>query len=265
MRLRTLLLLQTLAGHSTPITALDFSEPYGTLVSASQEESQPRVWDLLTGEEIGRLRGHQGTVKCIQVEDHVCLTGGDDGTVRLWDLRRVDDDDEWEGEMLSLSDVAEEDESHDGDGAKTNGIRPSSSRPSSVVEQDGPSIRVLEGHSKAVSALYFEDECLVSCWSSEYDSSSYVHSVGDRSVRQDNAAMGSHNWAVCHDHGHPVGYFASSRRRTGQCIAKSPLPWCSRSRGRVCRPYSSICGWELGYVPRFRWRCAVLGLCACKR
>ena len=49
-------LQQTLDGHTSPITALDFSEPYGTLVSASQEDSQPYVWDLFSGSEIGRLR-----------------------------------------------------------------------------------------------------------------------------------------------------------------------------------------------------------------
>ena len=122
------------------------------------------MWDLLTGEEIGRLRGHRGTVKCIQVEDQICLTGSEDCTVRVWDLRRVDEDEEWEaGEMLSLSDVAEEDESTDGGvRQKTNGIREGeSSRPSSVAEREGACIRVLEGHTKAVTAMYFEDECLV--------------------------------------------------------------------------------------------------------
>ena len=79
--------MQSLESHTTPITALDFSEPYGTLVTASQDDTQLRVWDLLTGEEIGRLRGHRGTVKCIQVEDHICLTGSEDGTVRVWDLK----------------------------------------------------------------------------------------------------------------------------------------------------------------------------------
>ncbi|KAF8060982.1 WD40-repeat-containing domain protein [Lyophyllum atratum] len=156
----------TLSSHTTPITALDFSEPYGTLVSASQEDAQPRVWDLFSGTEIGRLRGHSGTVKCIQVEDHVCLTGGEDGNVRLWDLRRVEDDnDGWgEGELVSLSDVAEEDEEERDLEAsdKPTSVRDgASSMLADTSEKDGPCARVLEGHSKAVTALYFEDECLV--------------------------------------------------------------------------------------------------------
>ena len=156
-------LLQTLDSHTSPITALDFSEPYGTLVSASQEDAQPRVWDLFSGTEIGRLRGHSGTVKCVQVEDHVCLTGGEDGNVRLWDLRRVDEDD-WggEGELVSLSDVAEEDEgrteSEVADHA--NGIRSSVGTGESESERNACA-RLLEGHTKAVTALYFEEDCLV--------------------------------------------------------------------------------------------------------
>jgi WD40 repeat protein len=53
-------LVQTLDKHTGSITALDFSEPYGTLVTASSDESV-RVWDLCSGEEIGYLRGHEGT------------------------------------------------------------------------------------------------------------------------------------------------------------------------------------------------------------
>lgn len=117
-------------------------------------DAQPRVWDLLSGEEIARLRGHIGAVHCLQVEDNICLTGGADGNVRLWDLRKVEDDDGWEGGMVSLSDVAEEDEEGAG---QTSNIR-SSDAP---VEKEGPCVRLLEGHTQAVTALYFEDECLV--------------------------------------------------------------------------------------------------------
>lgn len=183
----------TLDSHTTPITALDFSEPYGTLVSASQEDAQPRVWDLFSGTEIGRLRGHRGTVKCVQVEDHVCLTGGEDGNVRLWDLRRVDEDgDVWKEDIVDLHDVAEEDEddrepetSH-----KLNGIR---SNKESEVSKDDPCARLLEGHTKAVTALYFEDECLVT-------------GASDKTLRQWDLTTGQCVmtmdilWAISHPH-----------------------------------------------------------------
>lgn len=54
---------QTLAGHSAPITALDFDEPYGVLVSAGQDDVV-KVWDLCDGQEIGQLRGHSGKFAC---------------------------------------------------------------------------------------------------------------------------------------------------------------------------------------------------------
>ncbi|KAI0063225.1 WD40 repeat-like protein [Artomyces pyxidatus] len=151
----------TLECGTTPIAALDFSEPYGTLVTATQDDAQPRVWDLLSGEDIGHLRGHTGPVKALQVEDHVCLTGSADGTVRVWDLRRVDAEaeDEWEGGMVHLSDVIEETEEGEGEGVVVDmngsGVR------HGKKEDGGPCIRLLEGHSKAVTALYFEDETLV--------------------------------------------------------------------------------------------------------
>ena len=135
---------KTLESHATPITALDFSEPYGTLVSASQEDCQPRVWDLLSGSEIGRLSGHSSTVKCLQVESLFCVTGGEDGTARLWDLRKVADDSAWGDDLVSLS---EEEDTSEPRAAK-----------------DDACVRLLEGHTQAVTALYFEDDCLACCF-----------------------------------------------------------------------------------------------------
>lgn len=128
---------KTLEGHAAPVTALDFSEPYGTLVSASQEDIKPRVWDLLTGSEIGRLSGHTGTVKCLQVESQFCVTGGEDGTARLWDLRKFTDDGAWGDDLVSLSE--EEDTSE---------------------FKDDACVRLLKGHIQAVTALYFDDDRL---------------------------------------------------------------------------------------------------------
>ncbi|GHJ89793.1 hypothetical protein NliqN6_6195 [Naganishia liquefaciens] len=154
----------TLADHTAPITALDFTEPYGTLVTAGQDDVV-KVWDLCDGEEIGKLRGHTGSVKAIQVEDTICLTGGSDGTVHLWDLKQVEDYEERllqteEKVRRGLDGLHVEDEQqaraeHDADAAADEAER------AFKTVSETPCIRVLEGHSKAVTALYYEDGCLV--------------------------------------------------------------------------------------------------------
>ena len=149
---------------------MDFSEPYGTLVTASYDDAHPRVWDLLSGEEIGRLRGHAGTIKALQVEAHLCATGATDGAVRLWDLRRVDGDAETsEWDLSDVLEEAEEDGDFTGTGTGDNivvkrqqvGSRGTGSNRAPKEDAPGPCVRVLEGHSKAVTALYFENETLV--------------------------------------------------------------------------------------------------------
>jgi division protein 1 len=86
------------------------------------------------------------------------LTGSEDSTVRLWDLRRVEDDEYVD--VVTYSDAMGSDA---GDGEmveRLNGIRNSSSG-GSEVEKETPFVRALEGHSKAVTSMYFEDDCLV--------------------------------------------------------------------------------------------------------
>ncbi|ODN75955.1 mitochondrial division protein 1 [Cryptococcus amylolentus CBS 6039] len=149
----------TLAGHTAPITALDFDEPYGMLVTSGQDDVV-KVWDLCDGEEIGQLRGHKGAVKAVQVEDTLCLTGGADGNVRLWDLRMVEDYEERLQSQLKqlaqqdpLDRIAEQREQEGEDELLSGGWQ---------EPGDGsPCVRTLEGHSKSVTSLYYEDGCLV--------------------------------------------------------------------------------------------------------
>ncbi|KAK8845421.1 mitochondrial division protein 1 [Kwoniella newhampshirensis] len=154
----------TLHGHTAPITGLDFSEPYGMLVTAGQDDVV-KVWDLCDGEEIGELRGHSGTVKALQVEDTLCLTGGADGNVRLWDLRIVEDYEERLKSQLSqlarqdpLERIAEQRAAEDDDDWEEG---PSGISQATQVGDGSPCVRTLEGHSKSVTALYYEDGCLV--------------------------------------------------------------------------------------------------------
>jgi mitochondrial division protein 1 len=74
----------------------------------------------------------------LQVENQLCLSGSEDGTVRVWNLKHLIEEDD------TLSDLMEEDE--EGNGA---------------LQKDNACERVLLGHTKAVTALYFEDDCLV--------------------------------------------------------------------------------------------------------
>lgn len=85
--------IRTIDAHQDSVTALDFDIPFGTMVSASLDDTV-KVWDLSRGQLVGQLRGHQASVKCLQMDNNIVATGSTDATARLWDLSRnsVDDD-----------------------------------------------------------------------------------------------------------------------------------------------------------------------------
>ncbi|KAG9122093.1 Mitochondrial fission protein [Ceratobasidium sp. 392] len=210
-----------------PIAALDLSEPYGLLVTASLQhhppvsphstfpfasssapqpsyssvhyapvDADPRLWDLCAGEPIGRLRG-AGPVRALQIQGNACVTGGEDGVVRIWDMSRVPDDEEAAANaFVGNGRKAKEEEDF------VHLERESSSEASG----DGPEtgcVRVLEGHSKAVTALYFEDECMVT-------------GASDKTIRQWDITTGQCVltmdilWAIAH----PAGGDFSDRVET---------------------------------------------------
>ncbi|EGG12921.1 uncharacterized protein MELLADRAFT_41592 [Melampsora larici-populina 98AG31] len=129
----------TLKGHTKPISALDFTTPYGQLISASFDQSL-KVWDLVSGDEIQELIGHKGMVKCLQVEDQTCITAGIDGQIRIWDLSIDPDDFNHSNQRESNQD--------DGDDPD-------------VEKLTSPCVRKLEGHTQPITALYFDHTCLV--------------------------------------------------------------------------------------------------------
>lgn len=80
--------IRTIQAHNDTITAIDFDSPFGTLVSASLDDTV-RVWDLNLGRCMGFLEGHTAPVRCLQVEDNIVATGSLDATIRLWDLSKA--------------------------------------------------------------------------------------------------------------------------------------------------------------------------------
>lgn len=167
---------QTLHGHKAPLTALDMSEPYGTLVTASADEDRSvRLWDLTYGEEIGRLEGHDGLVKCLQVESTLCITGGRDGRIKIWDLDRACAEND-EGvpagsasgsgarpaaHTTASSEQMAESGTEEAEALRGSMADPTSSALNGADSSESSCLRTLDAHTKDVTCLYFDGSCLV--------------------------------------------------------------------------------------------------------
>lgn len=196
----------------------------------------------------------------MQVDDSTCLTGGTDSTIRMWDLRMVGEEDQ-NGTLGDIPEIVNySDALSEGGSSK---IRDGSvgGAPEDIRPEDGACVRVLEGHSKAVSALYFEDTCLVSY------QDQLVHQVvrllatqGFRCIRQDSSTMGPIYRPVRPYHGYLMGYLASTI--TTCFLFRLILERQCQHHIRSFRfPYTTLCGRQLGNVPGLCWSGTVLGLC----
>jgi division protein 1 len=137
--------IRDIRAHSDIITALDFDAPFGTMVTASLDDTV-KVWDLNAGRCIGLLEGHQAYVRCLQVEDNLVATGSTDASIRLWDLSKADyapgDDEEDDGLAIENPDQ----------------LPPP---PPATSMRDCP-VMTLEAHIGEVTALYLRANMLVS-------------------------------------------------------------------------------------------------------
>ncbi|XP_074656464.1 U5 small nuclear ribonucleoprotein 40 kDa protein-like [Tubulanus polymorphus] len=82
--------LGILKGHSGAVMELQWSTDINTLCTASSDKTVA-LWDVMTGQRIKRLKGHQtfvNTVNLARRGPQLICSGSDDGTVKLWDSRK---------------------------------------------------------------------------------------------------------------------------------------------------------------------------------
>lgn len=80
--------VRVFAGHTDHITALECA-PNGKILASADLAGNIFFWDLAKGTRIKRSRGHgRGGIWSLSfsVESNVLASGGQDGTVRLWDV-----------------------------------------------------------------------------------------------------------------------------------------------------------------------------------
>ncbi|CAI7627747.1 unnamed protein product [Penicillium pancosmium] len=140
--------LQTLEGHSDPVTSIAWSPDGSRLASASYDETV-RIWDPATGQSISTLEGHSNGVASIawSPDGSRLASGSDDETVRIWDPAT--------GQSISIL------EGHS-DEVRSIAWSPDGSRLASGSYDEtvriwdpttGQSISILEGHSDEVRSI----------------------------------------------------------------------------------------------------------------
>lgn len=152
--------IKTIPAHNDSITALDFDQPFGTMVTAALDDTV-RVWDLNLGRCMGFLEGHTASVRCLQVEDNIVATGSLDATIRLWDLSRAKYE-PYEHNVVENGegDGKKADEEDDGLGFGNEGEDAPPPPPPDAMEECP--LFVLEAHVDEITALHLRGDTLVS-------------------------------------------------------------------------------------------------------
>ncbi|CAO3567720.1 unnamed protein product [Mortierella alpina] len=153
--------IQILQGHDGAITCLDLNGPYGTLVTASKDNTT-RVWDLATFKCLGRLPDQRDDVECMQLQQDVLVTGYRDHEIRVWNLANM-------SHALVAGSASPTSPDAGGTPRTPNGSVPDELEDGSrllstemVNELDSCWINTLSGHAGLISCLYFDGRTLLS-------------------------------------------------------------------------------------------------------
>lgn len=79
-----------LKGHSGCVLELSFA-PDGSLLMSASTDKTGAVWDVEAGQRIKKLKGHTSFVNSCCASrrgPQMVVTGSDDGTVKVWDVRK---------------------------------------------------------------------------------------------------------------------------------------------------------------------------------
>jgi WD40 repeat protein len=70
------------------VNALAFS-PNGELLLTGDRDGLAQIWDVSTGQELRRLKGHEDRINSVAFspDGHLVATGSDDQTARIWDAK----------------------------------------------------------------------------------------------------------------------------------------------------------------------------------
>lgn len=187
-----------------------------------------------------------GAVKALQVESNICITGGADGTLRIWDLDLAESIfHQSPPPLLSPSNVEAITNSFEnvllgkahpedvfGIGAGPT-VANGSSRDDGVMreaagrkEERSPCVKTLDGHTKAVTSLYFDGNCLVR--PPPPPSASLTFALGHGLLGPDTPTMGSRNGSMRAHDGHSLGHLKPPR--LANALLRSPDRHLRRSR-----------------------------------
>jgi WD40 repeat protein len=64
--------------------------PNARWIVTASEDCTARVYDATDLDVVHRFRGHLGPINCLAVSDELLVTGSADKTVKVWDLKRVE-------------------------------------------------------------------------------------------------------------------------------------------------------------------------------